>query len=350
MDLGVLEFLDRAQADGRIRFAGFSFHDEAEFFRPIVDAYDWDFCQIQYNYMDIEYQAGAAGLAYAADRGLGVTIMEPLKGGRLAGRTPAAVQALWDSAPVKRTPVEWALRFVWDDRRVSSVLSGMTAMDHVVTNVALADEGHAGSLSRSDLELIEQVREAYKARMASTAPPAAIACPVPSGIDIPLVLNFLNNVSLFENSGPELAGYKLNVDLGNTVRASECAECGQCEAACPQQLKVIEELAGGSADVRVVALSQTADEGGTYAGVGGPAATDPDRLADGQEPHRGGPNPHQPCERRPISLPRSRGVLSGSGQGGRRDHHGCSRRPSTPTEPLPSRCSSTWATTATSRR
>jgi predicted aldo/keto reductase-like oxidoreductase len=241
--LGVLEFLDRAKADGRIRFAGFSFHDEAEFFRPIVDAYDWDFCQIQYNYMDVEYQAGTAGLAYAADRGLGVTIMEPLKGGRLAGRTPAAVQALWDSAPVKRTPVEWALRFVWDDRRVSSVLSGMTAMDHVVTNVALADEGHPGSLGRLDLELIEQVREAYKARMAVDCTACRYCMPCPSGIDIPLVLNFLNNVSLFENSGPELAGYKVNVDLGNTVRASECAECGQCEAACPQQLKVIEELA-----------------------------------------------------------------------------------------------------------
>ena len=160
----MLEFLDAAKADGRIRYAGFSFHDEAAVFAPIVDAYDWDFCQIQYNYMDVDYQAGAAGLRYAAERGLGVIVMEPLKGGRLAGRVPAAVQALWDTAPVKRTPVEWALRFVWDDRRVSLLLSGMTTMEQVVTNVALADEGYAGSLSRVDLELIEQVREAYKAR------------------------------------------------------------------------------------------------------------------------------------------------------------------------------------------
>ena len=97
--LGVLEFLDDAKAQGKIRYAGFSFHDEAAAFAPIVDAYDWDFCQIQYNYMDVEYQAGAAGLAYAADRGLGVVVMEPLKGGRLAGPMPASIQALWDAAP-----------------------------------------------------------------------------------------------------------------------------------------------------------------------------------------------------------------------------------------------------------
>ena len=241
--LGVTGFLDAALADGRIRYAGFSYHDDPPAFAPIVDAYNWDFCQIQYNFMDVDYQAGAAGLTYAADRGLGVTIMEPLKGGRLAGRAPDAVQALWDSAPVKRSPVEWALRFVWDDLRVSVVLSGMSAMDQVVTNVALADGGYAGALSRIELGLIERVREAYEARIAVDCTSCRYCMPCPEGIDIPLVLSCLNDASLFDDLAVARAGYKINLDLGNTVRASECEECGQCEAACPQQIQVPREMA-----------------------------------------------------------------------------------------------------------
>lgn len=241
--LGVAGFLDAARADGRIRYAGFSYHDDPPAFAPIVDAYDWDLCQIQYNFMDVDYQAGAAGLAYAADRGLAVTVMEPLKGGRLAGRVPAAVKALWDTAPAKRTPVEWALRFVWDDRRVGLLLSGMSTMDQVVTNVALADDGHPGSLSRIELGLIEQVRDAYRARIAVDCTSCRYCLPCPEGIDIPVVLSCLNDASLFDNSAGEKAQYNIEVDLGHTALASECAECGQCEAACPQQIKVPEEMA-----------------------------------------------------------------------------------------------------------
>ena len=240
---GVTGFLDAARADGRVRYVGFSYHDDPPAFAPIVDAYDWDLCQIQYNYMDIDYQAGTAGLEYAADRGLGVVIMEPLKGGRLAGRTPASIRALWDSAPVKRTPVEWALRFVWDDPRVSLLLSGMSAMDHVVANVALAGEAEAGALSRPELGLIEKVREAYRARTAVDCTTCRYCLPCPSGIDIPTVLSCLNNASLFDDRAGEKAQYNIEVDLGHTARASECTECAQCEAACPQQIQVTEEMA-----------------------------------------------------------------------------------------------------------
>jgi predicted aldo/keto reductase-like oxidoreductase len=173
--LDVTDFLDRAKADGRIRFAGFSYHDEPEAFAPIVDAYDWDFCQIQYNFLDIAHQAGAAGLAYAADRGLAVIVMEPLKGGRLAPPVPESIQRLWDSHAVQRSPVEWALRFVWDDARVCSLLSGMSTMEQVVVNTALAGAGEAGSLTAADRALIGKVREAYRdtacpARRSSTSP------------------------------------------------------------------------------------------------------------------------------------------------------------------------------------
>ena len=243
LDQGVLEFLDAAKADGRIRYAGFSFHDDPPVFAPIVDAYDWDFCQIQYNFMDVDYQAGRAGLEYAAGRGLGVIVMEPLKGGRLAGRAPEEVQALWDSAPIKRTPVEWALRFVWDDPRVSLLLSGMSAMDQVVANVEIAGRGEAGSLSSEESVLIEQVREAYQARTAVDCTECRYCLPCPQGIAIPLILGCVNNASLFDDPTSERATYQFELNAGHTAPASACTECGQCEEACPQQISVAEELA-----------------------------------------------------------------------------------------------------------
>jgi predicted aldo/keto reductase-like oxidoreductase len=246
LELGALEFLDAAKADGRIRYAGFSFHDEPSVFGPIVDAYPWDFCQIQYNYMDIDYQAGAAGLAYAADKGLAVIVMEPLKGGRLSRPAPASIQALWDTAAVKRTPVEWALRFLWDDDRVSLLLSGMSTMDQVVSNVELAAHAQAGALTVAELALIGQVREAYRERTVVGCTECRYCLPCPQGIEIPLVLSVVNNAALFDSLEAERGGYNFELKVGHTAPASACTECGQCEEACPQQLKVIEELAKAS--------------------------------------------------------------------------------------------------------
>ncbi len=243
VDLGALEFMDAAKADGRIRYAGFSYHDDPPAFAPIVDAYDWDFCQIQYNYMDVEYQAGRAGLEYAAERGLGVVVMEPLKGGRLAGRTPGEVQALWDSAPVTRSPVQWALRFVWDDPRVSLLLSGMSTMEHVVDNVEIAGRAVAGSLSPVEHALIEQVREAYQARIAVDCTECRYCLPCPEGITIPLILSCVNNAALFDDLAAEMASYKFELGAGHTAPASACTECGQCVEACPQHINVPQELA-----------------------------------------------------------------------------------------------------------
>lgn len=245
-ELGVLEFLEHAKADGRIRYAGFSFHDEYPVFREIIDAFEWDFCQIQYNFMDTEYQAGTAGLAYAAAKELGVVVMEPLKGGRLAGIVPPSIQALWDTAPVRRTPVEWALRFVWNDPRVSLLLSGMSSMEQVVENVELAGRGEAGSLSPEELALIERVRVAYSERIVVDCTSCRYCMPCPQGIDIPLVFSAINNAALFDTLEIERAGYNFDVKAGHTARASECTECGQCEDACPQHLPIIQELAKAS--------------------------------------------------------------------------------------------------------
>jgi len=242
-DLGVCEFLDAAKADGRIRYAGFSYHDVPAAFTPIVDAYDWDFCQIQYNYMDVECQAGAAGLAYAAGKDLGVVIMEPLRGGRLAGRIPEAVQALWDKAPAKRTPVEWALRFVWDDPGVSLLLSGMSDMQQVIDNIEFAERAEAGPLTEEELALIGQVREAYKSRTAVGCTECRYCMPCPENIDIPGVFSTVNSAALYGDLAADLELYEMFVGDGRWARASACVECGQCEEACPQKIPVIEEMA-----------------------------------------------------------------------------------------------------------
>jgi predicted aldo/keto reductase-like oxidoreductase len=244
--LGALEFLDTAKADGRIRYAGFSFHDDLPVFAPIVDAYPWDFCQIQYNYMDIEYQAGAAGLAYAADKGLAVVVMEPLKGGRLAACPPASIEAIWNKAAQKRPPVEWALGFVWNDPRVSLLLSGMSTMEQVKENVEFASQGYSGGLGRLELDLIDQVREAFRQRTAVDCTGCRYCMPCPEGIDIPLVFRSFNDAGLFDALEMERENYGIEVRVGHTAPASACAECGQCEDACPQKIEVIKEMANAS--------------------------------------------------------------------------------------------------------
>lgn len=234
--LGVLEFLDSALADGRIRHAGFSFHGEAQVFAPIVDTYDWTFCQIQYNYMDTEYQAGTAGLRYAAARGLGVIVMEPLRGGRLAQRVPSEIQSVWDRAPVSRTPAAWALRFVWDDPDVSMLLSGMGTMEQVLENVESAAEAHPRSLSASELASITEARDAYRARVRADCTECRYCLPCPSGVDIPGVIALLNDAVLYD----DVAGARSLYHLRGIGKASDCTACESCEEVCPQGLPIVE--------------------------------------------------------------------------------------------------------------
>ena len=156
--LNVFDWADKALADGRISHLGFSFHDQYEMFEEIVDAYDnWAMCQIQYNYMDVEYQAGTRGLKYAADKGIAVVAMEPIRGGRIAQNVPPAIQSLWDSATHKRTPADWALQWLWSQPEVTLVLSGMSALEHVEENLASADRSQVGLLTDEELALIAQV-------------------------------------------------------------------------------------------------------------------------------------------------------------------------------------------------
>jgi predicted aldo/keto reductase-like oxidoreductase len=239
-DLGVREWAERAKRDGRIGRFGFSFHDDLDTFRKIVDGHAWDFCQIQYNFMDVEFQAGRAGLRYAAERGLGVVVMEPLRGGSLARPAPRAVAALWDSAPRHRAQVDWALQWAWNDPDVSLVLSGMSAMSHVEENLSSAERSGPGSLTEDELALVDRVRAAYR-RLAPIPCSSCRYCqPCPHGVDIPHVFALYNDGTAYGDLDRSRFGYARFMKAEE--RADRCVECGACEAACPQHIEVIDWL------------------------------------------------------------------------------------------------------------
>ena len=239
-ELGALRFLDRILSDGRARFAGFSFHDEVKVFKEIVNAYDWAVCQIQYNYLDRNYQAGREGLEYADSKNMGLVVMEPLRGGRLAEQIPEKVQTIWDSAPVKRSAPEWALRWVWNHPQVSTALSGMNSMAQLQENLRIAEEGRANSLSTRELALMDQVTETYKKMFPIDCTSCSYCLPCPQGVNIPHNFRLYNDLHVFTDQ--EINFFLYNQMTSPEQRASNCAECGECEERCPQRIKIGEEL------------------------------------------------------------------------------------------------------------
>ncbi len=236
-DLGVLSWAEGAIADGRIHYLGFSFHDRYEAFQEIVDGYDgWTFCQIQYNYMDIENQAGVKGLQYAAAKGLAVVIMEPLLGGKLA-RPPESIQAMWDASPEKRTPVEWALQWLWSQPEVSVVLSGMNTMQQVQENIAYADRSGIGTLGPEHLALIDRIREKYNGLCPIPCTNCRYCLPCPSGVNIPRVFDAFNTGVMHDDPRAARDDYKW---ISEEQRADKCVQCQQCEDLCPQQIPISE--------------------------------------------------------------------------------------------------------------
>jgi len=268
LGLGILEFLDTAKRDGRIVNAGFSFHGLAQDFTRIVDDYPWVFCQIQYNYLDQSFQAGTAGLKYAASKGLGVIIMEPLRGGTLANPTPPpAVAAIWDQAPTRRSPVEWGLRWVWNHPEVTVVLSGMNEEAHVEQNLAIAGESHADSLSAKELELVDRAARTYHDLMQVGCTGCGYCMPCPAGVDIPKSFSFFNGMYLSGDREAMRMFYMLSVDSGliheKSGLASQCVQCGQCMEKCPQHIqipdmleRVVAEMEGDDMQERAAAARQ----------------------------------------------------------------------------------------------
>jgi predicted aldo/keto reductase-like oxidoreductase len=236
-ELNVLGWAEGRMEEGKFRHLGFSFHDEFEVFKKIVDAYDgWTLCQIQYNYIDAEYQAGTRGLEYAALRGLAVVVMEPIAGGRLAFKPPAQVQSIWDGAEVKRTPAEWALMWVWNHPEVSVVLSGMSTMQQVVENVRSANRSGPKVLSQKELHLVERIAQKYKELGFVGCSGCRYCLPCPEGVKIPDIISLYNEY--YVHSDKDEIKKKYWEHITPESQAKRCQRCGNCEQLCPQQLPV----------------------------------------------------------------------------------------------------------------
>ena len=236
----ILRRAEQALAEGRIGHFGFSFHDQYDLFAEIVAATDlWEFCQIQYNYMDEDYQAGRRGLDLAAGKGLGVVVMEPLRGGGLARNLPPAAGDLLDGATPRRSAAEWALRWVWDQPEVSLVLSGMSTLEQVEQNCAAAAGSGTGVMTVAEREMIAAVRDVYATLVPLPCTSCRYCLPCPQGVDIPGVFELFNDAHIYGEPFRQRLFYGW---LDDTSRADRCTARGQCEPLCPQSIEIIAEL------------------------------------------------------------------------------------------------------------
>jgi predicted aldo/keto reductase-like oxidoreductase len=240
--LGITDFIQQAKKDGRIRHIGFSSHNGTLDFKQLIDDYAWDFCQIQYNILDETNQAGKEGLQYAASKGLGVVIMEPLRGGSLAKTPPKTVQAIWAEADVKRSPAEWALRWVWNNPEVTVVLSGMNDERHIEENLKAADESPPGSLTEKELLLVGRVKDEYRKLMKVGCTGCHYCLPCPAGVNIPACFEYYNNLTL---GSPMMAKIMYMTTVGGGLDgsgkkgyASQCKNCKKCVKACTQHIDI----------------------------------------------------------------------------------------------------------------
>ena len=237
--LDVFSYLDAIKASGKVSHVGFSFHDDLQIFKEIIDAYPWDFCQIQYNLLDTEFQAGAEGLSYAYDRGIGIIVMEPLRGGSLASRIPREVQEIWDSTPVKRTPAQWALRWLWNDPRITLVLCGMSTDEQADQNIATASASQANSLTQEELQAISRVRSVYHRKIQVPCTGCNYCMPCPHGVEIPGSFAMYNDAHMFDEVDENRKKY---LQMLSGREASRCTACGTCEPLCPQGIEIIASL------------------------------------------------------------------------------------------------------------
>lgn len=240
--LGIEEWIRKKKESGQIRQIGFSYHGNSDMFCTLIDAYDWDFCMIQYNYMDEHTQAGVKGLKYAHSKGLPVMIMEPLRGGRLVNNLPEAAKKEFADYKISRSPAEWAFRWLWNQKEVTTVLSGMNSVKMVEENTKVASEAEAGEFTEEDLALIERVKKAIATVVKVPCTGCRYCMPCPKGVDIPGSFSAYNR-RYSEGFYTGMKEYFMCTALRtNPTYASKCVGCGKCEQHCPQSIKIREEL------------------------------------------------------------------------------------------------------------
>jgi predicted aldo/keto reductase-like oxidoreductase len=237
---GVIEFLDDALKQGKIINAGFSFHGLAEDFNKIVDDYDWTFCQIQYNFLDTENQAGTAGLQYAAAKDMAVIIMEPLRGGNLAKTPPPSIKKIWAKADNKKTPVEWSLSWLWNQPEVTVVLSGMNSENQIKENLAIAEKVVPNALTEKEVKLVEEAADEFRRVMKVGCTGCQYCMPCPAGVNIPSCFETYNSRHTFKDKQAKLMYLFFNggAMTDKPSLASVCVQCEKCLDKCPQHLPI----------------------------------------------------------------------------------------------------------------
>ena len=248
--LGILDWIDRKKASGEIRNIGFSYHGNSDNFLKILEDYDWDFCQIQYNYLDENSQAGVVGLKAAAKKGIPVIIMEPLRGGKLVNLLPEkAKQAI---AADKRgwSAAQWGLRWLYNQSEVTVVLSGMNSLEMVQENVKTASDARAGDFTEEDFKLIETVKREIGASEKIGCTGCRYCMPCPKGVDIPGIFRCWNTMYTESKKGGRAQFFQTVALTREPSFASQCIECGKCEKHCPQSLPIREKLKEADRDLR----------------------------------------------------------------------------------------------------
>ena len=249
---GVQDWIEEKLRLGQIRNIGFSYHGNSENFKKLLDAYDWDFCQIQYNYMDEHTQAGRAGLLYAEEKGIPVIIMEPLRGGKLVQLLPEEAKELFANAEPKRSPAEWGLRWLWNQTGVTVILSGMNSIEQVQENIRIASEAKAGELTAEDMVLYEKVKEAINRKVKVGCTACGYCMPCPQGIDIPGTFRCYNEMYTERPKVGRKEYMMTTAFRKNQNPASKCISCGKCERHCPQNIEIRKELKQASSELETL--------------------------------------------------------------------------------------------------
>ena len=240
--LGIHEWIEEKKEKGQIRNIGFSYHGGRDEFFRLVDIYPWEFCLLQYNYLDENKQAGKEGIRYASSKGLPVMVMEPLRGGKLVTNLPKEVKSIWDNAHVKRSPAEWAFKWLWNQPEVTVVLSGMNSMEMLKENIRVASETEINAFTDEDFNLFKRVKEILDQTIKVPCTGCNYCMPCPMGVDIPTCFSCYNDMEI-EGKLASKGKYIMQTSIKNQPRnASLCVKCKKCESHCPQHIKISEEM------------------------------------------------------------------------------------------------------------